>query len=241
MGSSPRFREKVPVMPMSDEGKLSGRYLMRIDSRLVVENVYGPPGGNEGQKSIEAFLKKKIKKPEPLGQTRLPEDEHSYRIDLGPYEAVNKPRDIGGRIAFRAQKGTTEILVNEKGAVVAREFDTVGDPVGIGGRFFFQAGLGKKQFVINERGKRVGGKYDAAGTPVDMGGRVGFRAREGDKEFIVTERAERVGGEYDFVGDPREIVGQIVFRAGRRAGSSSPTKEVRRSAGSMILSATLRR
>ncbi|HNS13713.1 MAG TPA: hypothetical protein PKM08_00135, partial [Syntrophorhabdaceae bacterium] len=121
-------------------------------ARQIVDDVYGPPKSALGRQSIEAFRKKQIEKPVPVKAAPLPENERAYRIDLSDYEAVNEPRDINGRIAFRAVKGKKEFVVNEKGGIIGREYDGVGDPQNINGKIAFRAVKGKKEFVVNEKG-----------------------------------------------------------------------------------------
>src|SRR5690606_14234102 len=82
-----------------------------LNSRYIVENVYGGPSSRIGTKGIEAFLKKAVERPAPAKGAEPPAKERAYRVDVSGYEAVNKPRDINGRIAFRAVRGKKEFVV----------------------------------------------------------------------------------------------------------------------------------
>ncbi|HOE18676.1 MAG TPA: hypothetical protein PK344_14820, partial [Syntrophorhabdaceae bacterium] len=124
----------------------SAQNFIILDARQIVDDVYGPPDSARGRQNIDAFRKKQIEKPVSVKAPALPEDERTYRVDLSGYEAVNEPRDINGRIAFRAVKGKKEFIVNEQGEIIGREYDTVGDPQNINGRIAFRAVKGKKEF-----------------------------------------------------------------------------------------------
>ena len=158
-----------------------------LDARHIVDNVYGPPNSTRGQQNIDAFRKKGIEKPAPAKPDYLPENEKAYRIDLSGYEAVNEPRNMNGRISFRAVRGKKEFVINEKGTIIGREYDAVSDPQNINGRIAFRAELRGKHFIISENGERIGGKYDVAGIPQNINGRIAFRAGT-EKEKVHRQR-----------------------------------------------------
>ena len=58
-----RFREKGQARPPIRSMTVPfEHHIIKIDSRQIIEKVYGPPGGSRGEQSIEAFRKKNIKK-----------------------------------------------------------------------------------------------------------------------------------------------------------------------------------
>jgi hypothetical protein len=129
-----------------------------ISFKDVIEDIYGPPMSSlQGKRNIAAFLAKKINKPATLKRKRIsiPVDEQNYQIDFSGYETVNEPRDVNGRIAFRAVRGKREFIVTGNGEIVGRAYNAVEDPQNINGRIVFHAELNNKQFLVTEKGWKV--------------------------------------------------------------------------------------
>ena len=65
------------------------------------------------------------------------------------------PRDIDGRVAFKAVSGDREFIINEKGGKVAGDYEYVSIPQNIHGTIAFWAREGAEGFfVVNEKGDR---------------------------------------------------------------------------------------
>ncbi len=72
----------------------------------------------------------------------------------GRYLSVSDPVAIGDRIAFKAEDGKEQFIVNEAGETVGGRYEYVSIPKDIWGRIAFWARNGTGLFVVNERGRK---------------------------------------------------------------------------------------
>ncbi|OPY78904.1 MAG: hypothetical protein A4E64_00590 [Syntrophorhabdus sp. PtaU1.Bin058] len=78
----------------------------------------------------------------------------------GKYTAVSNPRDINGRVAFKAEQIKEQFVINERGEKIPGDYEQVSVPQNIHGRIAFWARQGRKYFIVNESGVRDGREYD---------------------------------------------------------------------------------
>jgi hypothetical protein len=93
-------------------------------------------------------------------------------------------------------RGKKEFIINEKGAIIGRQYDTVGNPKNINGLVFFRAELGGKQFIVNENGQKVGGVYEYVSLPQNIHGTIAFWACSMQRCFTACARHQQTPAKF---------------------------------------------
>ena len=137
-------------------------------------------------------------------------------IEMGPYDSVGKPADIGGRLVFWAEKNGEQFIVDDGTEESTERFLKNVDLVDVGGKLAF-----KDACCIFYDGKIFGDSYDAVGVPVSVGGKLAYTARSelniktqyNRRKFVVVYDGEEHGTEYENALEPIDIGGKLGYHA----------------------------